>query len=133
MNEGLTPEQRADLVAYRLERAHQTMDEARYLYDGGYFNASVNRLYYACFYASMALLISRGLNAAIHNGVKTILSKEFIRTGMLDMEHGVTFGDLFNKRHTGDYDDYAFCDASTVDYLSPRAQAFIDAVEAIIG
>ncbi|MBP3512412.1 MAG: HEPN domain-containing protein [Prevotella sp.] len=133
MNEGLTPEQRADLVAYRLERAHQTMDEARYLYDGGYFNASVNRLYYACFYASMALLISRGLNAATHNGVKTILSKEFIRTGMLDMEHGVTFGDLFNKRHTGDYDDYAFCDASTVDYLSPRAQAFIDAVEAIIG
>lgn len=32
MKEGLTPEQRADLVAYRIERACQTMDEAHYLY-----------------------------------------------------------------------------------------------------
>lgn len=132
MKEGLTPEQRADLVAYRIERARQTMDEAHYLYGGGYYNAAVNRLYHACFYAAIGLLVSKGFNATTHSGVKTILSKEFIRTELLAIEHGVTFGDLFNKRHTGDYDDYAFCDASTIDYLSPKAQAFIDAVETII-
>lgn len=99
---------------------------------GGYYNAAVNRLYHACFYAAIGLLVSKGFNATTHSCVKTILSKEFIRTGLLAIEHGVTFGDLFSKRHTGDYDDYAFCDASTIDYLSPKAQAFIDAVETII-
>ncbi|MDO4933332.1 MAG: HEPN domain-containing protein, partial [Prevotella sp.] len=57
MKEGLTPEQRADLVAYRIERARQTMDEAHYLYGGGYYNTAVNRLYYACFYAAIGLLV----------------------------------------------------------------------------
>lgn len=131
MKEGLTPEQRADLVEYRFERAHQTMDEAQYLYEGGYYNAAVNRLYYACYYAAVGLLVAKGLYANTHNGVKTVLSKEFVRTGMLDIEHGATFGDLFNKRHTGDYEDYAFNDAATIDYLTPRAQAFIEATEAL--
>ena len=47
--ENLTQEQRADLVAYYFERAHESVDEAKYLRDGGYFNGAVTRLYYACF------------------------------------------------------------------------------------
>lgn len=58
--ETLTPEQRSDLVAYRFERAHEAIAEARYLREGGYFNAAVTRLYYACFYAAQGLLASEG-------------------------------------------------------------------------
>lgn len=96
---------------------------------GDFFNAAINRLYYACFYAATGLLISRGIDAGTHNGVKTMLSFHFVRTNLLSLEHGSTYSSLFDKRHSGDYEDFAYCDAALVDYLLPRAEAFIKAVE----
>ena len=49
-------EETKTLVAYRLGRAHESIDEARILIERGYVNTFVNRLYYACFYAISALL-----------------------------------------------------------------------------
>ena len=65
---------------------------------GNYFNAAINRLYYACFYAATGLLIAKGIEAGTHNGVKTMLSYHFVRTGILSLEHGSTFSNLFDKR-----------------------------------
>lgn len=44
----------------------------------------MNRLYYACYYAVTALLISNGLNATTHAGVRTMLGLKFIKTGLVD-------------------------------------------------
>lgn len=132
MNEApMTPEQRADLVSYYFERAHESIAEAKYLRDGGYFNGAVTRLYYACFNAGRALLTANGIDTSTHNGVKTMISMNFIRKGLLSLEHGATLTDLFNQRHVSDYEAYAFRDASSVDYLLPKAEAFVEAVEAL--
>lgn len=96
---------------------------------GNFYNAAINRLYYACFYAATGLLLAKGIEANTHNGVKTMLSFHFVRTGLLSLEHGSTFSNLFDKRHSGDYEDFAYCDAALVDYLRPRAEAFIKVVE----
>lgn len=48
MKEHLDDETRAAMVTYRMERARQTLNEADLLRTGDYFNAVVNRLYYAC-------------------------------------------------------------------------------------
>ena len=61
-----------------------------------------------------------------------MISMEFIRKGRLSIEHGSTLSDLFNQRHICDYEAYAFRDASSVEYLLPKAEAFIDAVEALV-
>lgn len=131
MREKLDPENRASIVNYRLERAHETLKEADYNTEGGYFNAAVNRLYYACFYAASALLLSREIEANTHNGVKTMISMHFVRTGRLSLEHGATFSLLFEKRQSSDYSDFAYCDLELVNTLRPRAEAFIEAVEKI--
>ena len=115
----------------RIERAYLTLKEARYMRKGDFFNAAINRLYYACFYAATGLLIARGIDAGTHNGVKTMLSFHFVRTNLLSLEHGSTYSNLFDKRHSGDYEDFAYCDAALVDYLLPRAEAFIKAVETL--
>ena len=131
MNE-LSDESRKALTKYRLERAHQTIDEAVYMKDGGYFNAAINRLYYACFYAASGLLVSKGINARTHNGVKAMLSQHFVKTGVLSLEHGATYSSLFDKRHSGDYEDFAYTDLETVNFLLPKAEEFINAVESLI-
>ena len=89
-------------------------------------------MYYACYYATIALLLSRHIEAATHNGVKTQLSLHFVRTGHLSLEHSTTFGLLFDKRHSSDYSDFAYCDAALVEMLRPRAEAFILAVEQLL-
>lgn len=127
--EPMTQEQRADLVAYYFERAHESISEAKYLQDGGYFNGAVTRLYYACFNAARGLLTANGIDASTHNGVKSMISMNFIRKGILSIEHGATLTDLFNQRHISDYEAYAYRDASSVEFLLPKAEAFVKAVE----
>ncbi|WP_294614479.1 HEPN domain-containing protein [uncultured Bacteroides sp.] len=132
MKEKLDSESRAAIVNYRLERAYETLKEADYNTAGGYFNAAVNRLYYACYYAASALLLGSKIEANTHNGVKTQLSMHFVRTGHLSLDHGATFSLLFEKRQASDYSDFAYCDLALVNTLRPRAEAFINAMEQLI-
>ena len=124
----MLPEHRVALVQYRFERARKTLEEADYMRKGDFFNAAINRLYYACYYAATALLIAKGIETTTHSGVKTMLSYHFVRTGLLSLENGTTFSILFEKRHSSDYEDFTYCDAELVDYLRPRAQIFIETV-----
>ncbi len=57
MKQQLTEQERFDLMIYRLQRAHETMKEALVMSRESFYNAAVNRLYYACYYAAIALLI----------------------------------------------------------------------------
>ncbi|HHU95999.1 MAG: HEPN domain-containing protein [Bacteroidota bacterium] len=130
--EQLSDEHRIALVTYRLERARKTLEEAKYMRKGDFFNAAVNRLYYACYYAATALLLARNIEANTHSGVKTMLSFHFVRTGLLSLEDGTTFSNLFDKRRSSDYEDFTFCDATLVDYLLPRSEDFVAAIEKLI-
>jgi uncharacterized protein (UPF0332 family) len=40
-----------DLILYRIERSREALEDACILSGSGRWNACVNRLYYACFYA----------------------------------------------------------------------------------
>lgn len=50
------------IVSYRIERSKDTIQEAIDLLEKDHFNAAVNRLYYACYYAVSALLIQNKIN-----------------------------------------------------------------------
>lgn len=132
MKEKLTPEIRATIVAYRMERARETLKEADYNTEGGYYNTAINRLYYACYYAASALLLSCEIEANTHSGVKTQISMHFIRTNQMDVEHGTTFSLLYEKRQSSDYSDFVYCDLMLVNTLRPRAESFINAIEKLI-
>lgn len=132
MNEILDEQSRWSLVRYRIERSDETIVEAKLLADDGHYNAAVNRLYYACFYAASALLVANGISASSHAGVKTMLSLHFVSKDLLDKEHGKTFSRLFEIRHSGDYDDFVYCDQEMIDEYTPKAKAFVNAVKEII-
>ena len=132
MKQQLTEQERFDLMIYRLQRAHETMKEALVMSRESFYNAAVNRLYYACYYAAIALLIKNEIQPQTHNGVKTMLGLHFLSKGKLSREHGNTFNTLFEKRESGDYDDFIYNDKETIDELYPQAEAFIQAIEELI-
>lgn len=46
----------------------------------------INRLYYACFYAVIALLIKNNISTQTHDGARTQFGLIFVKTGIIDKE-----------------------------------------------
>lgn len=132
MTERIDEESRKDLIRYRLERADETLEEASLLANAAHYNAAINRLYYAAFYATLALLLNAGISVKTHAGVKTMLGLHFISKGKLAIEHGKTYNSLFNLRHSNDYDDFVYCDEETVKEFLPRTKEYIHEIKLII-
>jgi uncharacterized protein (UPF0332 family) len=121
----MTPEEQA-LVRYRLERASEALDEAKLLFESGHLHTYVNRLYYACFYAVSALLLTKGLSTSKHTHLRALLHKELIRPGIIPLEYGQFFDLLFNNRQKGDYSDFVVFQAEQVEGWLKQAREFVD-------
>jgi uncharacterized protein (UPF0332 family) len=93
------------LVAYRLQRAREALDEATLLFERDHINTFVNRVYYACFYSVTALLLTRDLASAKHSGVRSLFHQHFVKTGIISIELGQLFDRLFDNRQKSDYAD----------------------------
>lgn len=98
-------EERKAIVQLRLERAWQTLEEAKGNMTMKYWHVVANRLYYAAYYAVSALLIANGDAAQTHAGVKTVFGMHFVKTNIVSREINDLYSKLFALRMTGDYDD----------------------------
>lgn len=103
-------ESKKALIAYRTTRADDTLREAELMYQEGFYNGAINRLYYACYYITIALLLKNDIQAQTHSGVKTMFGLHFVSKETVPYEIGKTFTTLFEKRQTGDYDDFVICE-----------------------
>jgi len=91
------------VVHYWLTKADQALDSASAEADAGRFSFSVNRSYYACFYAASAVLLEFGKRFSKHSGVRGALHKELVNTGKLPQEIGRIYDRLFERRQEADY------------------------------
>ena len=128
----LSAEEKRDLAAYRLSKATALLADAEMLLAAGSYASSANRSYYAVLTAARAALALRGTEAQTHEGVKVMLSRDFIKPGILPRECGETFRSLQARRMDSDYADYVdIGEAEARDSLS-RAKAFTADVERVV-
>jgi len=123
----MTPEERK-LIEYRLDRAREAIDEATLMFEAGHLHTYVNRLYYACFYAVSALLLTKGLSTSKHSHLRALLHKQFVRSGVIAVEHGQFFDLLFNNRQKGDYLDLVEFQADEIQGWLSQARQFVEHV-----
>lgn len=128
----ITDENYEALSQYRRQRARETLAEIPYLRDQGFYNTATNRLYYACYYAALALLTKNHISTNTHAGVKTMLGLHFVSKGLITKESGRAFSNLFDSRQRGDYDEFVYSTREEIDELYPKAQQFIEEVEALL-
>jgi uncharacterized protein (UPF0332 family) len=128
----MNDQDRKELIQYRLTRAKDTLKEVDLHVENELWNTAVNRLYYACYYAVIGLLVSKEIAAQTHGGVRQMFGLHFIKTGLIDKELGKFYTDIFDKRQTGDYDDFVdFTKDEIVNMISP-ARKLINSIEKIL-
>jgi uncharacterized protein len=121
----MNQEEKSNYIKYRLETAFKTLRAAEILAENQLWNSSINRLYYAAFYAINALLVLHNYQTKSHSATKSLFSMHFIKTGILDIKYGKLFSQLFDHRQKGDYD-------SIFEYDSERVLPLFEPVKELI-
>jgi len=128
----MNQEERQELVKYRISKARETYKEVELHIENELWNTAINRLYYACYYAVMALLIDKEIQTHTHSGVRQMFGLHFVKTGIIDNSMGKFFTDIYDMRQTGDYDDYKdFSKVDVMDLIEP-ANVLISKAESLL-
>lgn len=121
-----------DLINCRLSRAKDTFEDAIILAEKEKWNSAINRLYYSAYYAVMALLLNSDLKPTTHNGAKSLFSEFFVKRGIIPIESGKLYSQLFTWRQKGDYDDFFNFDKEKVTPYFEPVKGLINVIEDII-
>lgn len=119
------------LIRYRLERARESLQEAKILLENSKLYAAVNRIYYAMFYSVNALLLSKNISSSKHSGVRALFNKEFVNKGLIDKDLGRFYSKMFERRQRGDYEDLVEFKREDVEEWLNKAEEFVTRIEEI--
>ena len=128
----LTEEEREALVKYRIEKAYGTLVEAHDCADDNHWTLAANRLYYAAYYASKALLIQNGIVAKSHEGVIGMIGQKYVVPGIISKEDAKLLARLQSMRKTGDYDDFIEWHKEDVEPLFQRVEDYINMINGLV-
>ena len=120
------------LINYRIEKAFTTLVEAKLMFKNNLFHGAVNRLYYACFYSVIALLLTKSFSAKTHKGVRNLFNLHFVETNLITKELSRFYSELFNARQKSDYEDFATIKTETVFLWIKQSENFINAIKELI-
>ena len=116
------------LLDYRMSQSHEALHDAEFLLNARRYRATANRLYYACFYAVVAALLTRRLQYSKHSAVIAFFDKEFIGTGRLPKEYSRTLHRAFNERQQDDYMPFVELNAEEIKDLFNNVQALVQGI-----
>jgi len=116
------------LIDGQIALAREAWDAADILLTNRSYRAAINRLYYACFYAVEAVLLTHGLSAKTHAGVRILFNAHVIRDSELPKVCGDLYTRLFDMRHETDYSVLIDIDPLEVQAWLPQVRDFIDRI-----
>lgn len=121
-----------DLCKYRINDAIETLDTSKLCIDNKRYKDSINRSYYAAFYAIKAVLALDEIDFKRHKDAVAYFNKSYVATDIFEKEIGRKLGRLKQKRETSDYDDFyiAYADEAIEQYKA--AEQIIEAVKAYL-
>jgi uncharacterized protein (UPF0332 family) len=122
----------ADEIAANLERAEQSIQAARHLASGGYYDFAASRAYYVAFYAATAVLLNEGVELSKHSAVIASIHQRFVKTGKLSKEQGKTLNWLFELRSVGDYGGTVHVSRQQVEQAIQAAAEFLSAIKPLL-
>lgn len=123
------PDNRRELIKYRLESARERLDSAEILFLNGNYKDSIGRSYYAMFTAVRALLARDGVDYSKHAGVISYFQKEYIKTQKIDKKYSRYLSQAFQIRNNTDYSDFFIVSQSDAKEQYEKAKEFEKMIE----
>jgi len=99
----LSPGNRQTNILEELAHAAEAQRAAEALVSLGLYRDAANRLYYAAYHATLALLLTQDLEPATHSGVQTLLGLHFVKAGKIPASMAATLRRLQGYREASDY------------------------------
>jgi len=116
---------------YRLymENAQEMLDVAEENLRNDHYSSACNRAYYGIFYATSALLYSKGKSYGKHSAVLAAFRQYFIKTGEFDKKWSDDYKIIMASRHSADYELYDTLEKEDVVVIVAKAKEFVEEVK----
>ena len=75
---------RNEAIKIKMQKAEAFMSEIDALFQIKFYNTLINRLYYSCFHATKALMLTKDLVSKTHSGIVSILNEKFVLENTFD-------------------------------------------------
>src|SRR3990172_940681 len=118
-----------ELIAYRRAKAKETLQDGSILFNAKRLSSAVNRIYYALSHDVTALLLTKGLSSAKHDGVRAMFNEHFVKPGKITVESGRFYSRMFEFRQKSDYGDFVTFEETKVKEWLAQAGTVMGAVE----
>ena len=130
----MTMEPSREYVRRCLELADEFLADARLCLEHSRLRSAINSAYYAMFHASQAILALKGISPPkTHKGLRELLGREIIITGLLEKDFGRDLSEAFEMRQASIYDIYANFGEEDVSKIVDKAERFVKRIKEIIG
>ncbi len=117
----------------RMEQAFSALASAKTLFGEGLLRDSINRSYYAAFYAVLALLCMRGIGTSKHSGAIALFDREFVKQGVFPKSLSVFLHKAFDMRQEADYAEMLTVDEQDAREAIVGAENFVEHIRQRIG
>ena len=118
-----------DLSLYRMQNAKDTLNVAGVCLEQKFYRDTINRCYYAAFYAVKAVLALEEVDFKRHKDAVAYFNKTYVATDIFSKEIGKKLGRLKQERESSDYDDFYMASASDAVEQFETAKMIVSAVE----
>ncbi len=111
-----------------LEKASESLQAAKMLYDQGFYSFAASRAYYSMFYLAEAMLLSEGLSFSKHSTVHSAFGERLIKNGKVEPKYHRYLITGMEVRHGADYDTISLTAEESITQIS-RAEEFQEMTE----
>ena len=119
-------------IRLKLLKSQSLLAEVAVLMTHEFYVSAISRLYYSCFHATKALLLTKDLLPKTHSGVINQLHQHFVLTGSFDANQATFFSRLMQERIDDDYSDFMIINKEEVlEYIEP-AKEYVAYIEQLI-
>ena len=122
-------EKKVDLCIYRMRSAIETLGVSALCLESQHYKDSINRSYYAAFYAVKAVLALEEVDFKRHKDAVAYFNQTYVATDIFPREIGKKLGRLKQERETSDYDDFYIASAADATEQYAAAEFIITEVK----
>lgn len=121
-----------ELSRYRFECSEESLEDAKIMYDNGRYKNTLNRAYYAIFYAIRAVNALDGFDSSKHSGVIAHFNQTYVKTGVFPKTISKIIKLASEKREQADYLDFFIASKNEAEKQLQRAEELLAAVRAYL-